>query len=81
MLRQRGGARSPTIRPAPQAMTATIPYVYRLYRGALDSVGASGRQAKSQVVRASIGNIASKASEIEFVAADLNSDASRGQVA
>jgi uncharacterized protein YbjT (DUF2867 family) len=31
--------------------------------------------AKTKAVRASIGNIASKASEIEFVEADLNSDA------
>ena len=35
--------------------------------------------AKTKAVRASIGNIAAKASEIEFVEADLNSDAGWGE--
>src|SRR5208283_3004144 len=37
--------------------------------------------AKSKAVRASIGNIASKAAEIEFVEGDLNSDAAWDQAA
>ena len=37
--------------------------------------------AKTKAVRASIGNIAPKASEIEFVEADLNSDAGWGKAA
>jgi nucleoside-diphosphate-sugar epimerase len=37
--------------------------------------------AKSKAVRASIGNIATKASEIEFVEADLNADAGWNQAA
>jgi dihydroflavonol-4-reductase len=46
------------------------------------SLGATVRSvAKTKAVRASIGNIASKASEIEFVEADLNSDADWSEAA